>query len=150
MVVWAVVVKEYRKSPHTVYDIKYHFVFCPKYRYCVLEGELKKRLEEIISEICESMEITMVEGEINEDHVHMCLSVPPKYSPAEVMKKIKGRTSERIQREFPGIRKRYWGQHFWSRGYFVSTVGIDEETIKQYIRNQNKVASSQEQMKLWK
>ncbi len=142
--------RDYRKSPHTVYDIKYHFVFCPKYRYCILEGELKRRLEVIISEICESMEIMMVEGEIGKDHVHMCLSVPPRYSPAEVMKRIKGRTSERIQREFPEIRKRYWGQHFWSRGYFVSTVGIDEETIKKYIRNQNKVASSQQQMKLWK
>jgi len=142
--------KEYRRSAHTVYDIKYHFVFCPKYRYSVLQKSLKTRLEEVISEVCEVMEIEMVEGEICEDHVHMCLSVPPRYSPSEVMKKIKGRSSEVMFKEFPKIRRRYWGEHFWARGYFVSTVGIDEETIRKYIQGQNKVSSAEKQMKLWK
>jgi len=141
--------REYRKSPHVVYDIKYHFVFCPKYRYRVLKGELKRRVQLRICEICEELDILMVEGEICEDHIHMCLSVPPKYSASYVMKKIKGKTAEMVFREFPEIKKRYWGQHFWSRGYFVSTVGIDEETIKKYIQNQNS-PSTEEQMKLWK
>ena len=142
--------KTYRKTPHTVYDIKYHFVFCPKYRYEVLQESLKARLEEIISEICEAMEIKIEEGKICKDHVHMCLSVPPRYSPAEVMKRVKGRSSERVFREFPKIRERYWGEHFWARGYFVSTVGIDEETIKKYIASQERVPTSEEQLKLWK
>ena len=140
---------KYRRSPHAVYDIKYHFVFCPKYRYGVLEGVIKERVEYLIKEICEGMEILVVEGQVMKDHVHICLSVPPKYSPAEVMKRIKGKTSERVFKEFPNIRKRYWGQHFWARGYFVSTVGIDENTIREYIKNQSEIEDLK-QLKLWK
>ena len=138
--------KRYRRSPHTVYEVKYHFVFCPKYRYKVMTGEIKKRLQAMINEVCEEMEIEIVQGKIMEDHVRVCLSVPPKYSPAEVMKRIKGNTSERIFEEYPQIKKRYWGQHFWSRGYFVSTVGVDEETIKKYIKDQNR---KDNQLKFW-
>ena len=138
--------KRYRRSPHAVYEVKYHFVWCPKYRYAVMSGELKKRIQQVISAICEAMEIEIVKGKVMEDHVHVCLSVPPKYSPAEVMKRIKGASSERIFREFPGVKKRYWGQHFWARGYFVSTVGADEETIKRYIKEQKK---KENQLKLW-
>ena len=101
----------------------------------------------MINEVCEEMEIEIVEGKIMEDHVHVCLSVPPKYSSAEVMKRIKGNSSERLFREFPKLKKRYWGHHFWARGYFVSTVGADEETIKKYIKEQKKVDN---QLKLWK
>jgi len=139
--------KRYRRSPHSVYEVKYHFVFCPKYRYGVLEGKLKKRLQEMISEVCHMLDIEIVQGRIMEDHVHVCLSVPPKYSPAEVMKRIKGNSSERLLREFPELKKRYWGQHFWARGYFVSTVGADEETIKKYIKEQKK---TENQLRLWK
>ena len=121
-----------------------------KYRYNVLKGEVRERLKELITQICESMDIVIVEGEICEDHVHMCLSVPPRYSPSHVMKAIKGKTSERVFRDYPRLKKKYWGQHFWARGYFVSTVGIDEETIRAYIQNQNEHINSREQMKLWK
>jgi putative transposase len=138
---------EYRRSPHVVYDIKYHFVWCPKYRFAVLEGRLKDRLEVLISEICEMMGVIMVEGEIMKDHVHMCLSVPPKHSPSEVMKRVKGISSERVFKEFPEIKKRYWGCHFWARGYFVSTVGINEDVIKKYIRGQQ---PEENQIKMWK
>jgi putative transposase len=138
--------KRYRRSPHTVYEVKYHFVFCPKYRYGVMEGKLKKRLQEMINEVCNMLDIEIVEGRVLEDHVHVCLSVPPKYSPAEVMKRIKGNSSERLFREFPDLKKRYWGQHFWARGYFVSTVGADEETIKRYIKEQK---STENQLRLW-
>lgn len=141
--------EKYRKSAHTVYDLKYHFVWCPKYRYSVLEGDLRERLKELIGHVCESMNILLVEGDICEDHVNLCLSVPPRYAPSEVMKAIKGKTAEKIFREFPRLRKKYWGQHSWARGYFVSTVGIDEETIKAYIRNQEYI-NSKEQMKFWK
>ncbi len=100
----------------------------------------------MISEVCDMLEIEIVKGRVMKDHVHVCLSVPPKYSPAEVMKRIKGSSSERMFREFPELKKRYWGQHFWARGYFVSTVGADEETIKKYIKEQKKVEN---QLKLW-
>ena len=142
--------KKYRKTPHTVYDIKYHFVIVPKYRYNVLDGEVKEWLKKEISQICERMEILIEEGKICKDHIHMCLSVPPRYSPSEVMKQIKGKSSEGVFREFPEIKKIYWGQHFWARGYFVSTVGIDEETIKEYIRNQREEIAMKRQLKLWK
>jgi putative transposase len=144
-------VKErFRRSPHSVYEIKYHFVWIPKYRHDVLKGEIGERIKCMVSEICEGMDILIIEGKICRDHVHMCVSVPPRYSPAQVMKKIKGATSERIFREYPELREKYWGQHFWSRGYFVSTVGIDEETIRKYIRNQDRVHSPERQIKLWK
>lgn len=142
--------ENYRKSPHSIYDLKYHFVWCPKYRYKVLKGELRERVKKLIEQICESMDIVIVEGEICEDHVHLCLSVPPRYSPSQVMKAIKGKTSARVFREYPQLKKQYWGQHFWARGYFVSTVGIDEETICAYIRNQDEHVNSKEQMKFWK
>lgn len=142
--------KKYRKTAHTVYDIKYHFVITPKYRYKILDGKIKEWLKKEISQICEWMEILIEEGKISNDHIHMCLSVPPKYSASEVMKQIKGKSSEGVFKEFPEIKKRYWGQHFWARGYFVSTVGIDEKTIKEYIRNQREVPRAEEQMKLWK
>lgn len=140
----------YRCSPHAVYEIKYHFVWVPKYRFRVLEGEIRQRLKELISQICEGMEILIVEGKVCNDHVHLCVSVPPKHSPAEVMKQIKGSTSEILFREYPQIKKRYWGQHFWARGYFVSTVGIDESTIRKYIKNQTEDTPSEKQMKFWK
>jgi putative transposase len=111
-----------------------------------MEGKIKKRLQEMISEVCDMMDIEIVQGKVMEDHVHICLSVPPKYSPAEVMKRIKGNSSERIFREFPELKKRYWGQHFWARGYFVSTVGADEATIKRYIKEQKKTDN---QLRLW-
>ena len=138
--------KTYRKSSH---EIKYHFIWIPKYRFRVLEGAIKKRIEELIGQICEAMEILIVEGKICKDHVHVCLSVPPKYSPAEVMKQIKGKSLEAVFKEFPELKKRYWGQHFWGRGYFVSTIGIDEMTIKDYIKNQQEDDTVETQMKLW-
>ena len=142
--------KKHRKTPHTVYDIKYHFVIVPKYRYSVLEGKVKEWLKKEISQICEGMEIVIEEGKICKDHIHICLSVPPKYSPSEVMKQIKGKSAAGVFEEFPELKKRYWGQHFWARGYFVSTVGIDEETIKEYIKNQREEIATEKQMNLWK
>ncbi len=116
----------------------------------MLEGEVKECVKKVICWVCEGMEIKIVEGKICKDHVHVCMSVPPRYSPAEVMKKIKGQTSERVFREFPEIRKKYWGQHFWARGYFVSTVGIDEETMKRYIKSQQEDDDLKKQLRLWK
>jgi len=139
--------KRYRTSSHATYDIKYHFVWMPKYRFCVLDGAIKEKLHVVIAQMCEAMDINLVEGHICKDRVHVCLSVPPKYAPSEAMKRIKGKSSEQLFSEFPELRKRYWGQHFWGRRYFVSTVGVDEEIIRKYIRTQQENNMAEKQMK---
>ena len=128
---------EYRRSAHAVYDLKYHVVWITKYRYKVLTGRVAERTRDLIRRICETRDVTIVRGSVSPDHIHMLLSAPADLSPAKLVQYIKGRSSRRIQDEFPEIRKRYWGQHLWARGYFCATVGaVDEETIKKYIENQ--------------
>ena len=140
----------YRKSSHSVYRCEYHFVWIPKYRYQVLVKEVKPRLKDILAELCEWLDITIIEGAICSDHVHMYLSVPPKYSPAQVMKVLKGKSAEYLRREFPELKKRYWGLHIWARGYFVSTVGIDREIIRKYVKDQLDAQLHEEQLRIWK
>jgi REP-associated tyrosine transposase len=140
----------YNSSSHAVYRCEYHFVWVPKYRYHVLVKDVKPRLKEILVEPYNWRDIAIIEGAICSDHVHMYLSVPPKYSPAEVMKLPKGKSVERLMEEFPELRKRYWGLHIWGLGYFVSTVGIDRDVIKQYVRQQQDNEQRGEQLRLWK
>jgi putative transposase len=128
----------YRKSAHAVFDIKYHVVWITKYRYKVLRGRVAERARDLIRQICAAREGVIVRGAVSPDHIHMLLSVPPDLSPSKLMQHIKGRSSRRLQDEFPELRKRYWGQHLWARGYFCATVGaVDEKTIREYIENQN-------------
>lgn len=145
---------QYRKLSHTVYDCRYHVVFVPKYRFRILEGEIASCIQEKFRQICEWKEINLIEGKIRADHVHLYLSVPPKYSISDVLKWLKGDSSVQIFRRFPEIKKRYWGQHFWARGYFVSTVGITDEIIRAYIKHQEQQELLEEeldkQQKLWK
>ena len=129
----------YRKEGHTVYDIKYHFVWITKYRYRVLKGEVALRVRELLRQGCESNNIRILKGSVGVDHVHMLLSCPTTMSPSEIMQNLMGRTSRILQEEFPALRKKYWGQHLWARGYFCGTVGeVDKETIERYIENQGK------------
>jgi putative transposase len=139
-----------RPIPLAVYRCEYHFVWVPKYRCHVLVKEVKPRLKEILVELCNWRDITIIEGAICSDHVHMYLSVPPKYSPAEVMKLLKGKSAERLREEFPEMRKRYWGLDIWARGYFVNTIGIDRDVIQQYVRQQQDDEMRGEQLRLWK
>ena len=141
---------KYLRSAHVIYRCEYHFVWVPKYRFKVLIGQVKERLKGILTELCEWMDITIIEGAIKEDHVHMYLSVPPKHSPSQVMKILKGKSAEYLAREFPELQKRYWGLHIWARGYCVSTVGINEEVIREYIRKQEDEEYREEQRRLWK
>jgi putative transposase len=128
---------EYRKSAHAVFDIKYHVVWITKYRYKVLRGRVAERARDLIRQICEAREIVIVRGSVSPDHIHMLLSVPAHLAPSKVVEYIKGRSSRRLQDEFPELRKRYWGQHLWARGYFCATVGaVDEATIREYIESQ--------------
>jgi putative transposase len=140
----------YSRSSHAVYRCEYHFVWVSKYRYHVLAKDLKSRLKEILVELCNWRDITIIEGAICSDHVHRYLSLQPKYSPAEVMKLLKGKSAERLREEFPELRKRYWGLYIWARGYFVSTVGIDRDVIQQYVRQQQDDEMRGEQLRLWK
>jgi putative transposase len=140
----------FRKSSHATYRCEYHFVWIPKYRYQVLVKEIKHRLKEILIELCDWLDIDIIEGAIASDHVHMYLSVPPKYAPSHVMKTLKGKSAEYLGKEFPELAKRYWGLHIWARGYFVSTVGIDRDVIKEYVRKQQDHQIRDDQMRLWR
>ena len=129
---------DYRKEGHTVYDIKYHVVWSTKYRYKILKGAIGYRLRDLLKQGCETQGITVVQGNITQDHVHILISCPPSIAPSKVVQYLKGRSSKLIQDEFPELKKRYWGQHLWARGYFCATVGsVTEETIKAYIENQS-------------
>ena len=129
---------EFKKGSHTVYDIQYHVVWTTKYRYRVLNGGVAERLRELLRQSCEARDITIIRGSIGKDHVHMLLSCPPKLAPSKVMQYLKGRSSKMLQEEFQELKKRYWGQHLWSAGYFCRTVGaVTEEMIQEYIENQN-------------
>jgi putative transposase len=127
---------DYRYGSHTVYKIEYHFVWVTKYRYKVLQGDAGQRVRELVRQTCEAFEIRILKGVVSKDHVHILVSAPPEMAPSEIMRRIKGRTSSSLFEEFPALRKRYWGQHFWARGYFCATVGeINEEMIKEYLEH---------------
>ena len=128
---------EYRSSAHAIYDIKYHVVWITKYRHKVLRGRIAERARDLLRETCSSREVVIVRGAVSPDHIYMLLSVPPQLAPAKLVQYLKGRSSRRLQDEFEELRKRYWGQHLWARGYFCATVGaVDEATIQRYIENQ--------------
>ena len=128
---------EYRTGAHTVYDIKLHLVWVTKYRYKVLTGEIAERARDLIRQICMAREIRIEKGHVSTDHIHLLVLVPPRMSAAEVMQYIKGKSSRQLQQEFPQLRKRYWGQHLWSRGYFCASSGtITDQMIKAYIEQQ--------------
>ena len=127
----------YTSGSHTVHDIKYHFVWVTKYRYKVLRGELAKRLRELIRQGCEARRITIITGSIGHDHVHLLLSCPTDLSPSKIAQYLKGRSSKLLQDTFPELKKRYWGQHMWARGYFCATVGsVTDEMVREYIMKQ--------------
>ena len=128
---------DYNRGSHTVHDIKYHFVWLTKYRYKVLGGKISLRLRELLTQGCSARGMTIIEGSIDKDHVHMLLSCPTDLSPSKIAQYLKGRSSRLIQDEFPELKKRYWGQHLWARGYFCATVGsVTKETVQSYINNQ--------------
>ena len=139
---------DYQKGSHTVYDVKYHFVWVTKYRYQVLTGEIAIRVRELIRQSCLSRGITILKGSVGKDHVHLLVSCPVVLSPAKIVQYIKGRSSKILQDEFPHLKKRYWGQHLWARGYFCATVGtVTDEMVKAYIENQE-VEAPEENFKI--
>ena len=125
--------KEYKKLSHVTYDCRYHLVWVTKYRFKVIDEEIKIALKWSIKHTCDSKGIEIIRGEVGKEHVHLYLQIPPKYSISDTMKWIKGKSSEKLLKTFPKLSKQYWGRHLWARGYFVSTVGIADEVIKRYI-----------------
>ncbi len=121
---------------HAKWECKYHVVWIPKYRRKALYGELRKHLGPVLRELARQRECVVEEGHLNLDHVHMLLSIPPKYAVAQVLGFIKGKSAIHIARTYLGRRQSFTGQHFWARGYYVSTVGRDEATIRAYIQKQ--------------
>jgi len=140
--------KEYESLSHTKWDCKYHVVFIPKRRKKLIFGTIRKHLGEILHELAKQRECRIVEGHLMQDHVHMCISIPPKYSVSNVIGYIKGKSAISIARGFMGKTRNFTGENFWARGYFVSTVGLDEDVVRAYIRHQEKEDERYEQMKL--
>jgi putative transposase len=127
----------YRNSSHSLYDLKYHVVFCTKYRYRILTGQIATRARELIREVCAANYVDIVSGSLSPDHIHLLISVPPSASISKIIQYIKGKSSRKLLQEFEGLRKRYWGQHLWARGYFVVSVGnVNTEDIQRYIEQQ--------------
>ena len=122
-----------QKLAHTVWECKYHVVWCPKYRFRILNGEIGKSLRAIIRQLCEWKQIEIVAGNVQIDHIHLVISFPPKYSVAEVIGFLKGKSAIKLFDRHVDLKKRYWGRHFWAKGYCVSTVGLNEEQIKKYV-----------------
>lgn len=128
----------YEKLSHTTWECKYHVVFIPKYRRKALFGHIKKNLGVILHNLANQRESKILEGHIMPDHIHMLISIPPKYAVSQVVGYIKGKSAIHIARDYMGRGKNYTGMSFWARGYFVSTVGRDEKVIREYIQNQEK------------
>jgi putative transposase len=137
--------ENYRKTSHSVYDIKYHIVWITKYRKAVMLGEIAKRLQEIIRQVCAQNEVQILKGHISKDHVHMLVSVPPHLSASKLVQYMKGNSSHKLQKEYKELNKQYWGRHLWARGYFVASTGnVTDEIIAEYIQNQDLEERKQE------
>ena len=141
--------EQYGSLAHTKWECKYHVVFIPKYRRKSLYRELRSHLGEMFRELTRRRESEVVEGHLLVDHVHMLLSIPPKWSVSQVMGFIKGKSAIHIARTFVGRRQNFTGQHFWARGYWVSTVGKDERAVREYIKNQEKEDQRLDQLEMF-
>lgn len=135
---------QYRSLNHSRWECKYHVVFIPKYRKKEIFGQIKQFLGPLFRKLAQQRECEIEDGHLRPDHVHMMISIPPKYSVAQVIGYIKGKSAIHIAREFSGRKKNFVGQSFWARGYFVSTVGRDEAVIREYIRHQEDEEMRQE------
>ena len=134
---------------HTKWECKYHVVFIPKYRRKALYQQLRKHLGEVFRELCRQRECVVLEGHLMVDHIHMLVSVPPKYSVSQVLGYIKGKSAIHIARTYEGRKRNYVGMHFWARGYWVSRVGRDEQAVRKYIQEQEKQDQRLDQLQMF-
>ena len=133
---------DWRSLSHVRWECKYHVVIMPKYRQKVFYGGMRRRIGAILRDLCRQKGVELIEGRAMPDHIHVCLSIPPKYSVSHTLGFLKGKSAVRIHRELMRQR-RMTGLHFWSTGYWVSTVGADEEKIRKYIREQEQLETQQ-------
>ena len=128
---------KFRKLTHVFYKCDYHIVFTPKYRFQILEGMVQALVEHDLQVISQWKDVVIEEYSVQKDHVHLVCSIPPKISISEYMGTLKGKLAIKMFKTYPSLKQKpYWGNHFWSRGYFISTVGLDEEMIKKYVKYQ--------------
>lgn len=129
--------EHYRKSSHTVYDLKYHIVWITKYRKPVLRADIAQRLRELVREICKARDIDIIKGHVSKDHVHIFVSVPPHISVSQLVQSLKGKTSRKLMMEYKSLSRAFWGRHIWARGYFAASSGnVTDEVIIKYIEEQ--------------
>ena len=133
---------------HTKWECKYHIVFAPKYRRQIIYGKIKADIGQMLRKLCEYKEIEILEAEACKDHIHMLVSIPPKYSVAQIMGYLKGKSSLMIFEKYANLKYKYGNRHFWCRGYYVSTVGANKKAIQEYIRNQLQEDYSDDQMSI--
>ena len=141
---------EYASLSHTKWECKYHVVFIPKCRRKVLYAKLRPHLGEVFRELAKQKESRIEEGHLMSDHVHMMIAIPPKYAVSQVVGYIKGKSAIHLARTYGERKRNFTGQHFWARGFFVSTVGRDETVIREYIRAQEDEDKRLEQLNLWR
>ena len=139
MIVLYHVMQYYRKTSHTTFDCTYHIVWITKYRYPVMVGDIATRARDLVREICKENQVEIIRGTVARDHIHIYTSIPPYLSVSKLVQYLKGKTSRKIQQEFPELKKRYWGKHLWAIGYFVRTTGnVTDDMIKGYIEHHGK------------
>ena len=141
---------EFESLSHSKWECKYHVVFIPKCRRKTLYGQLKKHLGEVLRKLAQQKESEILEGHLMPDHVHMLISIPPKYAVSQVVGFIKGKSAIHLARVYGERKRNFVGQHFWARGFYVSTVGRDESTIREYIKKQEEEDRRLDQLGLWK
>jgi putative transposase len=139
---------DYRTGSHSRYELKVHLVWITKYRKRILRGDVSLRLRELIREICKANEVIIVKGHVSSDHVHLLVSYPPSLSVSKLVQYLKGKTSRKLLQEYGSLRKMFWGQHLWARGYFAASVGtVTDEVVKEYIEKQD-ISTSDDDFKI--
>ena len=133
---------------HTKWECKYHIVFAPKYRRQIIYGKIKADIGQMFRKLCEYKGIEIIEAEACKDHIHMLVSIPPKFSVAQIMGYLKGKSSLMIFEKYANLKYKYGNRHFWCRGYYVSTVGANKKAIQEYIKNQLQEDYTEDQMSI--
>ncbi len=127
--------QRFKRLSHSLYECKYHIVFCPKYRYRILKEAIEEYVRQQVYQLCKQKEaIEVLEMNIQADHVHLVVSIPPKYAVSEFMGYLKGKLALRLFQQYESLGRRYWGRYLWARGYCVSTIGLDEEKTRKYVQ----------------
>ena len=140
---------DYRHGSHTVTRLTVHIVWVTKYRYHVLKGDIQKRCRQLLIQICDTEDVKILGGVVSKDHVHMHVEYPPSLSISNFVKRLKGRSSRLIQREFPELQKRYWGKHFWAIGYGAwSTGNVTDKLVQEYLKHHKTSANDKDNFKL--